>query len=205
MNRKEIREEVIANGAENINSETGGEARLNRWIQQATREICDHKPWPFLYATKEGAAPLEVADLGHVQAVVDVTHRNPLEPITLNQILMGDPVLDGVGAPAYWYTTDNKTVKVAPANTSITIKVHYRKTPAELKDAEEPIIPADYHELIVDRVRVKVYKATDNFEAAREVMKEYERGLGEMEHALLKANYDKERRITRAGRAGDYL
>lgn len=203
MKRKEIREEVVASGAENLISETGGEARINRWIQQAIREICDYKPWPFLKASKEGAAPLMVADLGHVVAVVDVASRNLLEPITLNQLLLGDPTQTGTGAPEYWYTEDNATIKVAPASTG-TIKVHYRKVPAAITDEEAPIIPADYHELIVTRVRVMVYKATDNFEAAADLLKDYERERDAMVHALMKANYDKERRLTRTGRAGDY-
>lgn len=205
ITRKEIREEIVRSGAENINSEAGGEARINRWIQQAIREICDFKPWPFLYTTKEGNAPLEVADLGHVQAVVDLTGRNPLEPITLNQLLLGDPDQDGVGRPVYWYTTDNKIIKVAPLNISVTIKVHYRKVPVAIADNEEPIIPGDYHDLIVTRVRVKVYKATDNLEAAAEMLKDYERERDGMVHALMKPNYDRERRQTRAGRGGDYL
>lgn len=205
MNRKEIREEIVASGAENILNDTGGEARINRWIQQAIREICDFKPWPFLLATKQGAAPLEVADLGHVQAVSDITGRNPLEPITLNQVLLGDPTLSSVGTPEYWYTEDGKTIKIFPANTSVTIKVYYRKVPGALEDEDVPIIPEDYHDLIVTRVRVKVYKATDNLEAAAEMLKDYERELDGMVHALMKPNYDKERRLTRSGYAGDYL
>lgn len=204
MNRKEIREEVVAAGAEMISKESGGEDRLNRWIQQSIREICDFKPWPFLYATKEGAAPLEIADLGHIEAVVDLTARNPLDPATLNQILLGDPALSAVGAAEVWYLDDATKVKVYPASSS-KFKAHYWKVPAELNDEDEPIIPVDYHDLIVDRTRMKVYKRTDNFEAAAEVLKDYERQLGNMVHALMKPNYDKERRLTRSGRAGDYL
>lgn len=205
MNRKEIREEVVAQGAENILNATGGEARLNRWIQQAIRELCDHKPWPFLRATKEGTMPMVVGDLGHVLAVVDVAAKSQLDPISFGQALLGDPTQTATGKAAYWYTEDNETIKVTPGDVSSTFKVVYRKVPGALTDADVPIVPADYHDLIVDRVRVKVYKATDNFEAAAEILKDYERQLGGMVHALMKPNYDKERRMTRQGGAGDYL
>lgn len=205
MDRKEIREEVIANGAENIANDTGGEARINRWIQQVIRDICDLKPWPFLMATKEGQAPLEVTDLAHVEAFVDVTNDNPLRSITLGQLVLGDADLSGTGNAEYWYTTDGKTLKVYPGNTSATFLVYYRKTPAELEDAGVPIIPVDYHDIIVDGVRIKVYKATDNFAAAAEILKDYERRIEGMEHALLHPNYDQARRVTRTGGSADYL
>ncbi len=206
MNRKEIREEIIGLGAENIANDTGGEARINRWIQQAIRGLCDFKPWPFLFAEKEGAAPLAIADLGHVIAVSDVTHRNPLDPATLNQLLLGDPTLSGVGQAECWYTENGTTIKVyPPPSGGGNFKVRYRKVPVAIADNEEPIIPADYHDLIVTRVRVKVYKATDNWEAASEAWKDYEKERDAMVHALMKPNYDKERRLTRSGRGGDYL
>lgn len=206
MNRKEIREEIIALGAENIANDTGGEARINRWIQQAIRDICDHKPWPFLFAEKEGAAPLAIADLGHVIAVSDVTNRNPLEPASINQLLLGDPTLASSGQASYWYTENGTTIKVYPVPSGGgKFKVRYRKVPVTLADNEEPIIPSDYHDLIVTRVKVKVYKATDNWEAASEAWKDYERERGNMVHALMKTNYDKERRLTRSGGIGDYL
>lgn len=203
MNRKEIREEIVALGAQAIANGPNGEARLNRWIQQAIREICDFKPWPFLYATKEGAAPLAIADLGHVIGVVDVDRRNSLDPATLNELLEANPRLDAVGGAEVWYIDDGTKIKVYPSSSS-TFKVHYRKVPVELEDEEVPIVPEDYHELIVTRVMVKVYKATDNFAAAAEVIKDYERERNGMVHALMKPNYDKERRMRRTGNAGDY-
>lgn len=205
MTRKEIREEFIASGFENIANDEGGEARINRWIQQVIRDICDLKPWPFLMVTKEGNAPLEVADLAHVEAMVDVTNHNQLRSITLGQLVAGDPDLDEVGTASYWYTEDGRTLKVYPASATATFKVHYRRTPPALGDAEEPIIPADYHDLIVDGVRIKAYKATDNFSAAAEILKDYERRLEGMVHALLHPSYDGARRITRTGAAADYL
>jgi hypothetical protein len=206
MNREEIRKEVVALGAENIARDEGGEERINRWIQNAIGEICDFKPWPFLFDEQEGPAPLAIAELGHVVAVSDLRNRNPIEPVTLNQLLLGDPNLDGVGNAEYWYTEDNSTIKVYPAPSGGgSFRVDYRKVPVELGDGDEPLIPARYQELIITRVRVEVYKATDNFEAAAEILKDYERVLDKMVHALMKPNYDKERRQTRQGKRGDYL
>lgn len=206
MTRKEIREEVVARGAENIVVDTGGEARVNRWINQVVRDICDFKPWPFLYTSKEGAAPLKIEDLGHVEAVIDVTNDTRLRFVSLGQLSGSDPDLASIGTAGYWYTEDNETVKVFPANTSDTFKVRYRRIPADLtEDGKSPIVPAAYHDVIVDGVMVKVYKGTDNFGAAGEAQKAYEKGLQGMAHALLKPNYDSERRIGRTGGSADYL
>ncbi len=206
MTRKEIREEVVARGAENISSDSGGEARINRWINQVIRDICDFKPWPFLLTSKEGTAPLKIEDLGHVEAAIDVTNDNKLRFVSIGQLTGGDPDLSEVGSASYWYTEDNETVKVYPADAASTFKFHYRKIPADLtEDGKSPAIPAAYHDVIVDGVMVKVYKATDNFEAATEVKKEYEGALGGMAHALLHPNYDGERRIGRTGGVADYL
>lgn len=205
MNREEIRDEVIASGAENIMKEPGGEARINRWIQQSYRELCDHKPWPFLFDSDEGVAPLTIDNLGHVVAVVDVAARNELEPITINQLLLGDPTQTGTGRPEYWFSEDGETIKVTPTQAGLLVRVLFRIKPALLEDDDEPIFDVDYHDIIVTRTRVKVYKATDNLEAAAEMLKDYERERDGMVHSLMKLNYDKERRLTRAGRRGDYL
>lgn len=204
INRKEIREEVVDSGFENVAKDAGGEARINRWIQQSIREICDFKPWPFLYAFEEGPVPLAIADLGHVLGVVDLTTGNELDPATLTEILAANPKLDAKGSAEAWYVDDGTQIKVYPASSS-TFKVHYRKVPGELEDDDEPIIPADYHDVIVDRVRVKAYKRGDNMKVATEILKDYERQLELMVHALMKPNYDKERRMQRSGSGSDYL
>lgn len=203
MNRKEIREEVVASGFENVSKQKGGEARINRWIQQVIRDICDYKPWPFLFDSAEGPAPLAIADLGHVVAVVDLASGNPLDPATFNDIVLANPKLDGKGSPEAWYLEDGSTVKAYPASEG-NLKVYYRKVPAALEDNDVPIVPEDYHDVIVDGVRVKAYKRSDNNKAASEALTDYERQLGAMVHALMKPNYDKERRLRRSGMAGDY-
>jgi hypothetical protein len=203
VNRKEIREEVAASGFENVLKDAGGEARINRWIQESIREICDFKPWPFLFDVKEGAMPMAIADLGHVIAVVDLNSSNPLDPATFNDIVLANPKLDGKGSPEAWYLEDGSTIKVYPSSEG-NFRVNYRKVPAALIDADVPIIPVDYHDVIVARVRVKAYERSDNNKAASEALTAYERQLGLMVHALMKPNYDKERRVRRTGAVGDY-
>jgi hypothetical protein len=193
MTVKEVAEAVQGRGFENV-----AIATIERWVEQLAREVCDLKPWPFLLKTKEGKAPLKVEGLGHVVAVVDVTHRNPLEPITLNELLLGDPTQVAVGSAEYWYSEDGETIKVAPANASATFKVVYRKVGA-LAD-----IPAAYHKVVEEGTVARAYKQTDNFAAAAEARKDYESERDAMVHALMKLNYDKERRLSRTGRAEDY-
>lgn len=200
MTFKELVAEVKARGFEYEN-----EARIKRWVNAAYREVVDFKPWPFLTATKEGTAPLEVADFGHAAAVVDVTADAVLRYADFNRIVLGDPDLSDTGSPVYWFTTDGSTIQVHPANTDHTIKVTYVKVAAELKeDADEPLLPTAYQGIIVDGAVAKAYKPSDNFEAMQFVRQEFDRGLKQMVHALLRPNYDSHRRIIRSGIRSDY-
>lgn len=200
MTLKELEAEVKARGFE-----YEGETRIRRWINRAYREVVDHKPWPFLTATKEGTAPLEVSDFGHAIAVVDLTADTSLRYADFNRVVLGDPDLSETGSPVYWYTTDGTTIAVHPANTDHTIKVTYVKVASRLtKDEDEPIVPEDYQDVIVDGAVAKAYKPSDNFEAMQFVRQEFDRGLKQMVHALLRPNYDGHRRIIRSGIRSDY-
>jgi uncharacterized protein (DUF952 family) len=200
VNLKELVAEVKARGFE-----YESDARIERWLNQAYREVVDYKPWPFLTATKEGTAPLEVADFGHAAAVVDVTADLALRYAGLGELVLVDADLSSTGSPVRWYITDGSTIEVYPANTDHTIKVTYAKVAAELKeDTDVPIVPTAYQGVIVDGAVAKAYKPSDNFEAMQFVRQEFDRGLKQMVHALLRPNYDSHRRILRTGIAGDY-
>ena len=52
---------------------------------------------------------------------------------------------------------------------------------------------------------VRAYKNRDQYEAAQFVRQEWERGMKGMTHALLKPNYDNDKKILRTGSPADYL
>lgn len=200
MTYKELLEEVKARGFEHIS-----EARLKRWINQAYREIVDHRAWEFLEEEKEGNAPLEFEDLGHVLSVVNVTEQTHLGFTTVASLGRWDPALSSSGTATQWYMKGSQEIHVFPTDAASTIKVTYLKVPADLKeDEDEPVIPVAYHGLIVDGAVLRAYKNTDNFEAASAVRQELNIGLRGMVKTLRKS-YDGNRLIQRTGSANDYL
>lgn len=204
MNFKEVREEVVARGFDDF---AESDARIKRWVNQSYRELCDEYPWPFLEANKEGTAPLTIEDLGHVLSVTNKTNESTLAPLDRRQAVGLDPKLDDTATqPSNWYREGETTVKVWPADTSSTFLVRYLKTPKELsEDADTLVIPAAYQDLVVDGAVIRAYKNRDNFEAAQFVRAEWERGVRQMVHALLRPNYDRPYLATRTGFPADYL
>lgn len=205
MTFQELYEEAAERGFNDLLQSEAQKTRLKRWVNQSYREIIDLAPWPFLDASKEGAAPLTVADLGHVLSVTAVSSDSVLRFLDSRSVTGMDPTRNDTGSPGYWYLEGETTIKVYPAEAG-TILVRYRKVPAALSaDADTPVLPAEYHDLIVDGTVVRAYKNRDNFEAAQFTRQEWERGIKGMTHALLKPNYDRERLIVRTGTAADYL
>lgn len=205
MNLKEIYEEVVGHGWENIANEEGGEARIKRWINQAYREILNYRAWGFLEEEDEGKAPLTIEDLGHVLSVVCVEQETRLEYTTRAGLIHWDPTLSNSGIPTQWYLETDTELHVYPVNTDLKIKVRYLKEPADLKeDGDEPVMPEAWHQLIVDGAVVRAYKTTDNFEAAGFMRQEFDRVLADMVKTLRKS-YDGNKLIQRTGSVNDYL
>jgi hypothetical protein len=202
---KELKEEVIARGFENIATDTGGEARIKRWINQSYREVIDHRAWAFLEASKEGKAPLAIADLGHVLSVTNLTVETLLTYIERAALLHWDPALSGTGTGTQWYLENGNSIHVYPGDTASTILVRYLKEVADLvADGDEPVVPAAYHGVIEDGAVLRAYKTTDNFEAVIAIRAEFNAGLKSMVKGL-RVNYDGSRTIVRTGSVNDYI
>lgn len=205
MTFKQLQEEVVARGFQNIADEEGGEARIKRWINQAYREIVDDRAWAFLEATKEGAAPFAIADLGHVLSAVNVTSEAPLAFIDRAELTNQDPALVSTGIASLWFLENGTQLCVHPLDTGSTIRVRYLKLPADLAaDGDEPVIPVAYHGVIEDGAVVRAYKTTDNYEAGQFVRQEWERGMKGMRKGLRKS-YAGNRKMVRSGNINDYL
>lgn len=205
MTFKQLYEEVIARGFDNIAGEEGGEARIKRWLNQAYREIIDYRAWAFLEESKEGKAPLEIKDLGHVLSVSNLTHETLLTFVERAILLHWDPALTGKGTGNRWYLEGTTVIHVYPTDADDTFKVRYLKVPADLKeDGDEPVIPTAYQGLIEDGAVVRAYKGTDNFEAGQFVRQEFDRGLKSMVRAI-HVNYDSSKTVVRTGSVNDYL
>jgi hypothetical protein len=143
-------------------------SRINRYINQVYHDICESERWPFLETDSTGStAPLTISDLGSVDSVVDATNKNLLYWVDRRTLLDTDRDLTTTGTPTVWYQESQTVIKVYPANTTITLNVHYFQTPDDLSaDSDEPLIPARWHDLIIDGVVIKAYKDTDDWDAA---------------------------------------
>lgn len=206
MTFKDIYEEVSERGFSELLTEADQLVRLKRWVNQAYREITDLAHWPFLEATKEGTAPLTIADLGHVLSVTNKTKDATLDYLDRRTAVVFDPALNDTGTAEAWYREGETSLRVSPLDTTSTLVVRYLKTPVELADeGDVPLLPTPYQDLIVDGAVVRALKNRDNYEAAQFVRQEWKAGVAQMKHALLKPNYDRERTIIRTGAPGDYL
>lgn len=206
MDFGELITEVAARGFNDLLDGSTEEERLKRWINQATRELDDLQPWPYLHADKSGTAPLTIEDLAHVLSVSNVTTDEELGFLDERQVTAYDPKRTESGSAEYWFRSNLTTIGVYPLDTSSEIVVRYVKTTPTLSaSTDTPLSPSGYHDLIVDGATVRAYKNRDNFEAAQFVRQEWERGTTGMKHSLMKVNYDHDRVITRTGLPIDYL
>lgn len=192
MNFQALQTEFYGRGFDYLNQDTAGQTRAKRWLNQAYLELCDLHPWPFLHEDASGTAPLTITDLRAVLEVTDSTNDAKLRSIERSDLSDMFPDLPDSGSAEWYYLDDPTTLAVYPADTSSTFSVRYVKVPAELSgDTDEPVVPARFHDLIVDGAALRAYKDSDNFDAASFMRGEFERGVGQMVWALLVRTLDR--------------
>jgi hypothetical protein len=193
VNLSELRTEVFNRGFDYLNS-TAGQARVDRWLNQAYLEICELHPWPFLEQSATGSPPLEISDLRQVLYVLDTTNKFQLRGVDVRDVVDADPTLATNGQPECYYLVGN-SVSVWPV-ASVTLQVRYLRVPSELSQATDtPVLPQRWHDLIVDLAVMKAMKDSDNYEAASFLRSEVDRGVATMVQSLLTRRYDAPERI----------
>jgi len=160
MNLGTMRTEVQARGSDYLST-----TRVNQFLNWAYKEITRYMPWPFLETSATGASPLTITDLGLILSVTGSRSDQPLARADRRQILIGDDDLSEIGTPVlYWM--ENLTVNVWPSSATDTVTVQYIKVPADMSlDADVPVIPADYHELIIDGAVLRAQKDNDQYDS----------------------------------------
>jgi hypothetical protein len=160
MNLGTMRTEVMARGYDFLSS-----TRVNQFLNWSYKEICRYMPWPFLETSATGASPLTITDLGSVLSVVGSLSDVPLQAVDRRQVLISDDDLNDTGTPEIFWL-ENNTLNVWPGSSTDTVTVQYIKSPPDLSaDSDVPVIPADYHELIVDGAVLRAQKDNDNYDS----------------------------------------
>lgn len=199
MNRADIRTEVEDRGFTDV-----GSTRINRWINQSYRGLCEREYWPFLEKSVSGNPPLEISDLRQILSVVDDDNDFVLPGVDRREVIRTDPNLDSTGDPEAWYLEDNE-LNVWPPNTGTNLSIRYIFVPAQMtSDADEPVVPERWQDLIVDAVVLRAYKDSDEWEAYINLKQIYEQGVEEMANSLLHRNYANPEFIVPSGVFWDY-
>lgn len=169
------------------------EARLERMLRAEYEAICEMQPWPFLLASASGSSPLEIADLRTIESVVDTTNERKLLPEDYRNLSDRWPAMDATGAPAYyWLEWDDgaPVVKTYPLDV-VTLSVRYYRTPPTWASGEEPLVPAQYQEVILDRATARALRDTSQYEAAAAADAAADRTLGLMLQRMFAPQHDR--------------
>lgn len=187
MDFSTLQSEVFRRGFDYLSDAGTGLASAKRWINEAYHEINEAEDWPYLVVTSAGAAPLTITDARKVLSVVDTVQAVQLTGTTQRALLRVFASVATAGtAEWWWHDTAGTAVKIYPTSVN-NISVTYLKVPVDLSaGGDTPIVPARYHELIVNGAVRRAYEDSDNYEAAAGVQREIDAGINQMRIALLR-------------------
>lgn len=184
MNFAELKAEVQARGFNHLDSDG---TRAGRFVNTAYLGLCGMYQWPFLEESATGTAPLAISDLGTVEAVIVTSDSNrELTPSTYQWLVAEFGDLSTDGTPEYWYRANpSGTFQVATyPESSETIGVQYFEIPAELTGTDTPVVPARYHDILVDMAVCMAYRDSDNHAAAEALQAHVDRRVLQMVNQL---------------------
>lgn len=182
MTFAELISELVARGAEDNDTRNG------RRINKAYRRILNAYDWPFTLTTatgSSGAGAVTITDLRKVILVGDVSDGTVpgrrLKKISYEELVedVGVEDISVTGTPEFWwYDAVGTAINTYPVGG--TVYARYYKRVDQMTDPDSPIFDEEYHDLIVDRAMIEVYKDNDEFQKAREEQAEFLTSLGAM-------------------------
>ena len=185
-----MRTEGQARGFSHLSS-----ARVDAMLNSAYQELAALENWPILIATASGAAPLTIADLRTVLSVFDTAQgTRKIEYADERDLRDAYGDISVTGSPHHYYV-DAGVIRTYPVGG--TLSVRYVKTPAALAlDADEPVFPDQWHEIVVLGAVRRAYQDSDDFQAAEAVRQEWAFQLEIMRGVLLDTSDDGVDRIS---------
>jgi hypothetical protein len=180
----ELNTELVSRGA------TADPTRNGRWLNLAYREIGNAYDWPFTEASATGSAGTGVVAVADFRKAIVVGNILPtggtlpgdrLHKITYAELTedLGVDSISQAGTPEFWWYDPSVTqIKAYPLGG--TVYARYYKRLSELSGAQTPAFDAEYHNLIVDRAMMEVYKDTPEFELVNALEQSYLGRLGRM-------------------------
>lgn len=179
MNFSELKAELQARGFDMIS-----DTRAGRMINTAYLGLCGLYQWPFLEDSAVGTAPLQISDLGTIEAVIVTSDSNrELAPATFQWLISEFGDLSADGTPEYYYVANpsgSLQVAIYPEDSSVTIGVQYYEIPAELTGTDTPVVPTRFHDIIVDMAMIQAYRSRDNHGAAEGLQAHVDRRIAQM-------------------------
>lgn len=183
MSLATLRTEVQARGYDYVSN-----ARVNAFINTAQNEICAYMPWPFLTTSVTGVSPLTITDLGAILSVVDSTSDQSLTGVDRRNVTALDADLSALGTPEVFWL-ENNAVTVWPGHATDTVTVYYVKIPTQLvADADEPVIPVRYQDLIVQGAVMQAKLDNDEYQAYQALQQVWQRRIDQMVQDLMYRN-----------------
>lgn len=175
-----MRVELLARGFDYLST-----TRANQFISDASSELDEMRTWPYRESTATGSTPLLVSDLGEVDTVFDTGQVRELQPMTRADLIdaYGDLSAVSGGSFAYYITSGN-TINSYPLGATVRVQ-YWAITPTLTSDAQTPLSPARWHQIIVHMAVRRAYLDSDNFDAAQGVQIEIDRLVAIMDDSLL--------------------
>lgn len=186
MNFTELKAELAARGFDYLS-----DTRLGRYIGIGYSEACAQALWPFLAASQSGTMPMTITDLGTVESVEYAAEGRKLVPIDRRILTDEYPGLSDVGTALWYYLSTAGQVAVYPAQASGSFTVRYYKRPATLTGTDTPVIPTEWHYVIVDYAAAKAYSDNGDVDQALAARQEGDRTIGFMLDALIDPHADR--------------
>lgn len=161
MNLAAMQAELTARGFDYLSP-----TRQTTYINAARAEFDRMYLWPWREKLVTGTAPLTVADLGTISAVVNNSNASyPLAKADYRTLLDSFADLSVSGTPSFYYIawpSGSPQVTTYPTNAN-TIGVQYwRVTPDLVNGTDTPVSPSECHYTILDLAVRRAYRDADD-------------------------------------------